>query len=104
MNADPNSGYRCLVAGDDMRYSHFEGSSYEERQTVPLYKVSPRGSDNTLCWADPGPGCDVAIGAAVVCKGPREWLAGAPGMTWADVLPVSACMSLPAALLLCLCT
>jgi|LakMenEpi03Aug12_release.lakeMendotaPanAssembly.Ray.scaffolds.fasta_scaffold4596489_1 hypothetical protein len=73
MNADPNSGYRCLVAGDDMRYSHFEGSSYEERQTVPLYKVSPRGSDNTLCWADPGPGCDVAIGAAVVCKGPREW-------------------------------
>ena len=71
MTADPNSGFRCLVAGDDMRYSHFTGSSYSSRQSVSLYALSTLAADNTLCWADPGPGCEVAIGASVVCKGPR---------------------------------
>ena len=73
MNADPNSGYRCLVAGDDMRYSQWHGNSYGDRQDVSMYGRSALAAENTLCWADPGPGCEAVIGAAVVCKGPREW-------------------------------
>jgi hypothetical protein len=38
MNADPNSGYGCTVASDDMRYSNFTGTTFEDRQTLSNYR------------------------------------------------------------------
>ena len=38
MNADPNSGYGCTIATDDMRYSNFTGFSFDDRQLLSSFR------------------------------------------------------------------
>jgi hypothetical protein len=68
--ADPNSGYRCTLAADDMKYSTFIGTTFEDRQVQPYYKMNP--ATDTLCWGDPGAGCDHPIMVPVLCQSPGE--------------------------------
>jgi hypothetical protein len=74
MNADPNSGYGCTVATDDMRYSNFTGSSFEDRQDVAMFRRN--ASTDVNCWADPGSGCFTPFGATVMCQGPNPYSSG----------------------------
>jgi hypothetical protein len=38
MNADPNSGYGCTIATDDMRYSNFTGYTFDDRQLLSSFR------------------------------------------------------------------
>lgn len=66
--ADPNSGYRCTLASDDMAYSEFTGSSFEDRQGQSLYRSN--ANTDALCWGDPGASCEKEILVPVVCQQP----------------------------------